>query len=217
METGILNDLLSHKPTAALYHYTTQEGLLGIINSKEIWATHSQYLNDTREYRHAIGMVAAEIKKRLAAAVGDSHRILADMSQGFEGIENMNVCVCSFSEDRDSLSQWRAYGGSTSGYAIGFAPDHLAEMVRREEYFNLVPCLYNPTEQIAVIEALIDKVFEQNIGRLHDGQVLVSENPGNWPDVEKSIFPGGNLATYLNRYAPILKHESFSARRRSGE
>jgi hypothetical protein len=211
VERDILKDLLSRKPTAVLYHYTTQAGLLGIIESKEIWATHTQYLNDAREYRHAVDLVNAEIEKRSAAAAGDSHRILADMSKGAEGIENINVCVCSFSEDGDSLSQWRAYGGSTSGYAIGFSPTHLAEIVMREERSNLVPCLYDPTEQIAVIEALVDKVFEENIKRLHDGEKLVSENPMNGISTKKLMFPGGNLAAYLNRYAPILKHEAFSA------
>ncbi len=35
-----------------LYHYTTQEGLLGIFDTQEIWATHIRYLNDkTREFR----------------------------------------------------------------------------------------------------------------------------------------------------------------------
>jgi hypothetical protein len=210
MESSILKDVLSRDPTKTLYHYTTQAGLLGIIREKDIWATHTQYLNDAREYRYAIDVVTAEIHKRLPDAVGDSHRILADMAEGVKGIESMNVCVCSFSEDRDSLSQWRAYGGSTSGYAIGFDPRHLAEMVRREEFY-LAPCLYKPAEQIAVIEALVDKVFHQNMERLHNGETLISENREEWSDAAKLILPrGGSLAAYLHRFAPLLKHKSFS-------
>ena len=34
----ILNSVLSEKPPAILYHYTTQKGLLGIVQSKKIWA-----------------------------------------------------------------------------------------------------------------------------------------------------------------------------------
>ena len=32
-----------------LYHYTSLEGLLGVINSKSIWASHCKYLNDSLE------------------------------------------------------------------------------------------------------------------------------------------------------------------------
>ena len=210
MESGILKDVLSQQPEKTLYHYTTQDGLLGIIKNKDLWATHTQYLNDVREYRHAIDVVIAEIAKRLADAIGDSRRILADMAEGVKGIESMNVCVCSFSEDRDSLSQWRAYGGSTSGYAIGFNPIHLAEMVRRQEFY-LAPCLYKPKEQADVMEALVDLVFDQNMERLHDGETLISENPEEWLNAKKLIMPrGGSLGAYLHRFAPILKDKSFS-------
>lgn len=213
IESGILKDILSREPTGTLYHYTTQAGLLGIIETKEIWATHTQFLNDTKEYRHAVDAVTTEIVRRLIDAGGDSRLVLADMARGVKGIENMNVCVCSFSEDRDSLSQWRAYGGATSGYAIGFNAPHVAEMVRREEFF-LAPCIYKPAEQAAVVEALIDKVFEQNMQRLNSGETLLSNDPDEWLDAKRPISPrGGNLAFYLHRYAPILKHEAFSGER----
>jgi len=210
MELGIFKDEWSRDPTKTLYHYTAQAGLLGIIKDQAVWATHTQYLNDTKEYRHAVDVATAEINKRLVHAVGDSHRILSDMAEGVKGIENTNVCVCSFSEDRDSLSQWRAYGGSTSGYAIGFNPLHLAEMVRQEG-FHLAPCLYKPAEQVAVIEALVDKVLDQNLERLRNGETLVGPNQEEWLAAPKLMLPrGGNLAAYLHRLAPILKDESFS-------
>ena len=107
--------MLFRLPAAALYHYTTRAGLLGIIAHTEIGATR---------------------------AVGEDQNILSDMLEGLKGIESMNGCGCSFSVDRDPLSRWRAYGSSTWGYAIGFDPVHLAEMVRREEFY-LVPCPYS--------------------------------------------------------------------------
>ena len=45
-----------------LYHYTTQAGLIGILESKSIWATHGLYLNDASELRLGIEM----FKQRLA-------------------------------------------------------------------------------------------------------------------------------------------------------
>ena len=41
-----------------LYHYTNLQGLLGIINSKSIWASNSNYLNDDREFNHLFNLVS---------------------------------------------------------------------------------------------------------------------------------------------------------------
>jgi hypothetical protein len=49
-----VKEILNRHPPGILYHYTTQTGLLGIITSGEIWASHTQYLNDVREFPHAI-------------------------------------------------------------------------------------------------------------------------------------------------------------------
>ena len=37
----------------ALYHYTSQAGRLGTVESGAAWATANGYLDDTREYQHA--------------------------------------------------------------------------------------------------------------------------------------------------------------------
>jgi hypothetical protein len=71
-ESDILTAALSRQPQTTLYHYTTQAGLLGIIKEREIWATHTQHLNDQREYRLAIDMVSAEIARQQAAANGEN-------------------------------------------------------------------------------------------------------------------------------------------------
>ena len=65
LKRAILNDILSRKPEKPLYHYTTQTGLLGIIRDRQIWATHTQYLNDHREFLHAVDLVRGEIQRLL--------------------------------------------------------------------------------------------------------------------------------------------------------
>ncbi|MER0171630.1 MAG: hypothetical protein DU489_13715 [Nitrosomonas sp.] len=35
-----------------LFHYTNAKGLMGIIESQSIWATHYAYVNDSEEIRH---------------------------------------------------------------------------------------------------------------------------------------------------------------------
>src|SRR5579859_5166405 len=82
----VLTGALSQNPPRTLYHYTTQSGLLGIIQSGEIWATHTQYLNDQKEYRHATELVASIIAQRLQDADPAARAILNDMLSGIQGI-----------------------------------------------------------------------------------------------------------------------------------
>jgi len=44
-----------------LYHYTTCEGLLGILNSKALWATHYKCLNDSKEFIYASEIVYRDL------------------------------------------------------------------------------------------------------------------------------------------------------------
>ncbi len=53
----------SEKPPSTLYHYTSQKGLLGIIEKGEIWATDILYLNDAMEYKYAVNLFSEKIEK----------------------------------------------------------------------------------------------------------------------------------------------------------
>ena len=49
-----------------LYHYTTREGLFGILSSLKIWASSSQFLNDASEFTYStqlIAEIATDLKK----------------------------------------------------------------------------------------------------------------------------------------------------------
>jgi len=223
MKRKILEDVLAPQPQGVLYHYTNQKGLLGIIKREiwEIWATHTQYLNDAREFLHGLQMVRKQVavfqrRARLRSGPpspglpptgtsldigGDEERAaLREMLEGVgdaEGLARINVCVASFSEDGgDSLSQWRAYA-PRGGYSIGIRADRLADLVTAHGFF-LARCLYDHKEQVRVVRALIEEVLEENIERRREAG-----------DAEQYLPKGGNLHAYRNRYAPILKDPSF--------
>jgi hypothetical protein len=121
--------------------------------------------------------------------------------------EGINICVCSFSESRDSLSQWRAYGGS-SGFAIGISQQVLKAAVERQK-FSLAKCIYDPATQLDIVKALVGEVLDE----------YVSKDPGiegwdlNGEDAQMFWDTGGNLLNYLYRYAPMLKDRAFEEER----
>src|SRR3990172_4981157 len=196
MTEDLLVDALSHKPHDPLYHYTTQEGFLKIIDKMELWATHTQYLNDYQEYLHALTLVRQEINLKIKTAI-DANNVflLQEMLKDIIGLENTNVCVCSFSTERDSLSQWRAYGSAASGFAIGFSGPFLYEVAKRENFY-LAPCIYEEEKQRKLINSIIQRAIED-----------YSAQPINR---EESYSIGNYLCPDLDRYAPIMKCDSFS-------
>jgi hypothetical protein len=192
-----VKEILHREPPSVLYHYTTQQGLLGIISNKEIWATHTQYLNDVREFRHATELAKEELSL-VSNVTPPEDKVLRDRLWEMKNavsrtLHDVNVCVCSFSEDGDVLSQWRAYGGPVSGFAIGFSGEDLREM--SHEWGWLVPVVYEEEEQRRVIRNLLNDVLQE---------LQELRNPA-----KERERPAGNLVAYLNRYAPILKHKAF--------
>ena len=192
VESHVLNAILDEAPPRLLYHYTDQKGLLGIIETKDIWATHYQCLNDTQEFLYAKELVRKELEMRASTARGKERSLLEVMSSALNGPgnEDVNLYVASFSEEPDSLPQWRAYGGSTSGFAVGFQCERLV----LPEAFVLARCIYDPAEQSRVIAAIISEV----LGR-----------------PKESLIPLENvlrvmLLFELHAFALILKHPKFA-------
>ena len=57
--------VLRSKPTELLYHYTDAKGLIGILESRQIWASNIRHLNDSSEFVQSNRMLKAEITRRL--------------------------------------------------------------------------------------------------------------------------------------------------------
>lgn len=106
-----------------LYHYTDVAGLIGICSARSLWATNLRFMNDARELAHSRKLMIdvlgeAKTQARLPAqleVIQEIERMILSRQVGYPDFYSV-----SFSADGDLLSQWRAYGSSGGGYAIGF-------------------------------------------------------------------------------------------------
>jgi hypothetical protein len=111
-------------PVGELFHYTTGEGLIGILESGELWATQVSCLNDSSEIRYALSMLRGFFTDKVTDPGLDldekfvCERVVEDLS--VDGALTSEWFVACFTEEKDDLSQWRAYGRGEGGYAIGF-------------------------------------------------------------------------------------------------
>lgn len=144
------NPVESEQPEKLLYHYTTQAGLLGILEKKQIWATHYRYLNDISEGKIISDALWGEFISRLHASdsfwrelgiprvsgtsslkIAEDDMDIYDSGLSFlSQISQQDTFVTSFSAEGDLLSQWRGYTDSLEGYSIGFSKDHLEKVAK---------------------------------------------------------------------------------------
>ena len=127
----------------------TSTGFKGIVESRELWATHIQYLNDAQEFDYAADLAkqVVEERDRASAEPRRAHRSrrLSDLASVRMGVPQY-VCVASFSEVGDALSQWRGYCPNGAGYSIGFVTQDLVGEAARQG-FSLARCLYDEESQ----------------------------------------------------------------------
>jgi hypothetical protein len=187
---SVLESLKTTPAPPVLYHYTTQAGLLGILQGNCMWATAAQYLNDSSEYEYWLHLIAERLTAAANATVdeGEGARLSA-ISAGLTAFRS--VCIVSLTTEGDSLSQWRAYGGNSGGVALGLRSARLREAAH-EQGFYLFPCLYTEEQQLAAVNALIKE--------FRDRMIASTE----WDDTDH----GGCVATAM-RVAVTIKNESF--------
>lgn len=177
-----------------LYHYTTQAGLLGILQNNCMWATAAHYLNDASEYEYGLRVIAERLSNAAndSATEGLAEKLFA-IAEGL--LPFKSVCIVSLTTEGDLLSQWRAYGGGMGGVALGLRSARLREAAHNQGFY-LVPCVYEEEQQLAAVDALIQE--------FRDRIIASSE----WDLAEH----GGCVATAM-RVAVTLKTESFKEER----
>lgn len=182
-------NIINRELPSKLYHYTNNASALNILNSKEIWATNIHYLNDSTEYKHAIGLLRNEIDRRLFKN-NNSEEIKAfnRMLKEADMVASINLVTVSFSEVSDDLSQWRGYANG-SGAAIGFESEQLRQ-IANSQGFVLAPCIYNQEEHIALINEIIDDALPKYLN-MKDSEV--------------------HVVGRIIKYAPLIKNEKFKA------
>ncbi len=179
-----------------LFHYSSVEGLYGILTSQSLWATSIHYLNDSSEFKLSVELV----EKILAKNVFEAPKIfLEKLRESLFRVQDINIFVASFSEKGDQLSQWRGYCPN-GGYAIGFSGNDLRELALEQD-FKLLPCVYDSTDQcILLYEIIRDHIYcyetQKETTPLEQREKLLNEI-------------GKSFSQHLVYFAPLIKNTSF--------
>ena len=149
------------------YHFTTHEGLEGIIKSGGIRATYRKHMNDNKEFEYCKDIIykaIAEIENR-----SDLPKIAKDISKQvkhnlkihFNDTAKMtnSFCSCLTCSSNDK-KQWKKYAEDGHGFALGF--NLLQILTRQYPKFQtdrpLILCnpvIYDKTDQLNLVTDLV--------------------------------------------------------------
>ncbi|GAA5143101.1 hypothetical protein GCM10023213_30190 [Prosthecobacter algae] len=104
------------KAPKTLYHYCPAQSFMAIAESGVLRMSHSSGMNDSHELRHVELIIEHLLKEKPEWIASEYIKNVLEIFQG----HGRDLYMVSFSEEPDSLSQWRGYADDGSGYNIGF-------------------------------------------------------------------------------------------------
>ena len=152
-------------------HYTSVKGFCGIIESKQLWATRLDCLNDYSEgqeiveaYKRVVQQLSREdsfYKKFENMEFQDyffsTEKVREDMLKTTP-IQNPEIYIISFSQNDDSLSMWNYYikNDKYEGFALNFGHNNPEESFKTKPYeIKFIRIFYDVQE----VERKIQKVL----------------------------------------------------------
>jgi Protein of unknown function (DUF2971) len=205
-----LSALIGPAPPAVLFHYTSMEGLLSIVDTGRIRATHIRYLNDWSEAEAMWTLVLKRLREREVSAKTAEEKEQLSQVIDFASLRQLpNQFVASFSEEGDDLSQWRSYCPGQAGFSIGFSAAALrsqwvAGPTGRKPSFvggQLIKVSYLSKTDISEIDLAIDDAIQV-------GAQLQGKTGFGGP-----ISRQGAVSAWLSVVSPSYKDSAFFAER----
>lgn len=152
-------EIAAEKKSRSLFHYTTASGLIGILGSQSLYATHANFLNDSAECRILSDLLKPRVSREMESIVPElvkmgrlrpevyeeygrkihemqAEKVLGSVLISIDRIAPFYItsfCIHDRTEaafQNGLLSQWRGY--ASGGFAIEFDELHIDELVKEE-------------------------------------------------------------------------------------
>lgn len=150
----------SFPPDVRLFHYTSAQGLFGILQTNCIWASHCNFLNDTSEFKLLQKLLLEIIRGQSSALKSISPRWIRDQinsirkpyKERYESfVFSMYIAQKTSPEFKvGSLPHWRSYGRG-GGYALQICPQKLSKLFESEAKENALSPRFNIFSRISYL------------------------------------------------------------------
>lgn len=162
----------THIPSS-LYHYTTAEGLLGIIGSDTLRFSDAPYLNDGSEIFYGFGLFV-ECLTQLMKNKSDEEKTFAAAVQAevARNAEAFRMAVFCTSEAPNLLNQWRDYGPGKVAYQLELEPFGMLERGKSANFaISLFRMIYNEGNQRSIMDRTLRTLRDRCLALREAGEV----------------------------------------------
>lgn len=216
-ERVMMGSLQRQQPETPFFHYTTRQGLIGILETASIWGTEYRKLNDTAELTEGESAIDAELEAISSeyadtTARGSVCRQVLDARRSYRMTDPRHgVYVTSFSSKGDLLTQWDRYAQGARGFAIGFnsLPLPVSPQAPRGLDTSLAPdfqpCVYSQEAYRAMLR-------RELFGVADNFETYAAAYRRDLTDVQAEQLGRSawlTAASRLGASVPYLKHEGF--------
>lgn len=199
----LAQDLYAKRPEETLYHYTSLNGVRGIVDSGFLRATEIRYFSDAAEMKHTVDQLSAVIS--FFEGFGKSNQTLLDQLREWLShrlTAGHMLYVGCFTPNGNLLSQWRSYCPTGKGVSLGFDAAKLSTSATRQRW-QLGKCIYCQKEKEAIVMPILSEI-ERLAEERGENTDRSKRHPAN---SFHDIFEEIEAALLL--VAALLKHPAF--------
>jgi len=189
-----------------LFHYTSQESLQKIVESRRLRLTNVYYVNDSGEISFAMKHFQSHLKRFAVDASCQTKEVLLDLDWWIGTLlrDVHSVFTFSLSRHRNLLSQWRAYTSHGCGVSIGFDPASLRRIGERANA-ELVQCVYGDKDR----ERIMSETLRELVDRMTRKDIVIKRPIENSNGIHVGTMPRRAIAMLLKTLCRI-KDPMFS-------
>ncbi|KDC54000.1 DUF2971 domain-containing protein [Pseudoalteromonas sp. S3431] len=131
-----------------VYHYTSLDAFISIVNSRTFRFGDARTMNDYTEIEHNINLLLnlekqkPELMEKLNISNEGFNKGIENIQFFKKYIENHYIHIMSFSNNPDTLSQWRGYADSGKGICFGMNLSALRHCCLNSIYRIAGNCIY---------------------------------------------------------------------------
>lgn len=203
-----------------LYHYTTAEGVQGIVANRQFLATKSDFLNDKMEFMYALEVfdrlietyiVDRVVGRWLFQIVKEKMDQLAIVTPSCSVVclpekEQMSFYVVSFSKLENSALLWAEFT-DFKGYCLGFDYEKLVQGFSGRSFLHGTVIYDSKVQVSCLLEALLSCIRRAVQDGLTDLETIFEEAPE--VSKESLLEIGKDMAMVCSVYAMFFKSEFF--------
>ncbi len=188
-----------------LTHYTTLDGLLGIVNNNGFWLSDHRFLNDEEEFENGRNLAIKILGKLISTNRYVLFRkilelVLFDLKNHAE----MPYFICSFSTKKDCLDLWKWYSKSEIGISIVLDTKFDAP----ESHFGMIPIVM--TSKVVYNDRTKCKIILNDIRNFYKEFIIDFENDQKRVEREDLVWSSALMNQLIFNFINF-KHAEFES------